>query len=44
MHKRDRQEQYEENFNAAVELDDQFQDFVGQLKFRNNDAKVRDRI
>ncbi len=39
-----RQQQYEQNFNTAVELDENFTDLVHSLKFRNRDSKAVDRI
>lgn len=44
MHKHLRQEIYQENFEKAVELDEQFPDLVGKLKFRNRDTNVRDKM
>jgi hypothetical protein len=39
-----RQEQYEENFNMANELDEGFDKLVSQLKFRNKDQQLLERL
>lgn len=43
MHKHLRQEVYEQNFEKAVELDNEFEDLVSKLKFRNRDSNVKDK-
>jgi hypothetical protein len=35
---------YEENFNKAVELDEEFPQFTNSLKFRNRDSNVKERL
>ena len=42
--KRERQQQYEQNFEKAVELDEQFSGIISQLKFRDQVTKTREKI
>lgn len=39
-----RQEQYEENFNMANSLDEGFDKLVSQLKFRNKDQQLLEKL
>ncbi len=39
-----RQEQYEENFNMANSLDEGFDKLVSQLKFRNKDQQMLEKL
>jgi hypothetical protein len=39
-----RQEIYEENLNIATQLDEGFDQFVGNLKFRNKDKKLTEQM
>ena len=44
MHKHLRQEVYEENFEKAVQLDEQFPELVSKLKFRTRDTNLREKM